>query len=208
MIFPRSAFLILSVLGLAALTLPVAGCLSQPHPNKTSFALEAVDDRAAGSDTLKRRTLLAATVTAAAGFDNRGLVYKIGPERYETDFYNEFMAPPSRLLADEAAQYLDRHSSKVRAVKSPGLVIADFGLETYLEAIYGDFTVSPPEAVIAIRFTVNDLRPANTRVLLDKTYRHSRPFGRQDPAHLVAAFNESLTAILAELKKDIDRTIR
>ena len=203
-IFP--AFLVLIMAGLIC---PLAGCLSQPHPNKVSFALEAGGDEGAVPKTpLKRRTLLAATVTAAAGFDNRGLVYKVGPEQYESDFYNEFAAPPARLLADQAAQYLDRRSLKVRAVKSPGLVIAEFGLETYLEAIYGDFTVDPPEAVIAIRFTLNDLRPVAPRVLLDGTYRQRRPLAAKDPVSLVTAMNEALSAILADLRRDIDKAIR
>jgi len=186
-----------------------SACLSQPHPVKNVYGLMAAS---AETEVVKRpenrRTLLVGTVTAAAGFDNRALVYRVGEDRFETDFYNEFLAPPARLLADQTAQYLDDRSRRVRVVKTPGLVIAHYGLETYLECLYGDFTVEPPVAVLGIRFAVNDLRGSQARILMDETYRQTVPLTAKGPDALVAAMNEGLNLILADLNRDLEKNIR
>ena len=192
---------------LAAALLLLTACLTQAHPQKNYFTLE-VRPPETRVDTAKRRTLLVGTVSAAAGYDNRGLVYRVGPDKFESDFYNEFLAPPARLLADQCAQYLDASSRRVRAVKTPGLALADYGLETYLETMHGDFTTGPPQAVLAIRFTVNDMRRAPTRVLLDKTYRYTAPMAAKTPEAMVTALSGCLESILAELSGDLDKAVR
>lgn len=197
----------ISLVLLAAATVALTACLTKAHPQKNYFALDARPPEIQAGQA-KRRTLLVGTVAAAAGYDNRSLVYRIGPDQFDTDFYNEFMAPPARLLADQTAQYLDAANRRVRPVKTPGLVLAEYGLETYLETIHGDFTVDPPEAVIAIRFTVNDLRRAPAAVLLDKTYSYSTSMADKTPAGLITALNACLEAILAELNGDIEKLIR
>ena len=192
---------------LAAVVLASA-CLSQPHPVKNVYGLMAEPADQAAQRPANRRTLLVGTVTAAAGFDNRALVYRVGEDRFETDFYNEFLAPPARLLADQTAQYLDDRSRRVRVVKTPGLVIAHYGLETYLECLYGDFTVEPPVAVLGIRFAVNDLRGSQPRILIDVTYRQTVPLAAKGPDALVAAMNEGLNLILTDLNLDLEKNIK
>ena len=192
---------------LAAAVLTLTACLSQAHPKKNYFTLDARPPETR-ADTAKRRTMLVGTVSAAAGYDNRGLVYRVGPGQFDTDFYNEFIAPPARLLADQCAQYLDAASRRVRVVKTPGLTLAEFGLETYLETMHGDFTTQPPQGVLVIRFTVNDLRRSPTRVLLDRTYRSSVPLAAKTPEALVTALSACLESILAELSGDIDKAVR
>ncbi len=189
-----------------AAALALSACLSQPHPVKNQYRLSAEPEKSA--TRTDRRTLLVGAVTVAAGYDNRGLVYRVGPERVEADFYNEFVAPPARLLADQTAQYLDQANNRVRVVKTPGLTLAQFGLETYLEYLHGDFTVDPPRAEIGIRFTLNDLRGSTTRVIFDKTYRRSSPLAERSPAALVAGLSECLREVLAELNRDIEKNVR
>ena len=197
-----------TMIPLLAATLMLSACLAQPHPQKNIFSLSPILDEAQAPRPVKRRTLLVGTASAAAGFDNRALVYRVGPDQFESDFYNEFLAPPPRLLVDLATQYLDARNAKVRAVKTPGLTLADFGLETYLESLYGDFTVNQPQAVVKVKYTLNDLRGARPRILLDKTYQAERPFGDRSPAGLVAALNDGLDQILAELNRDIEKAAR
>jgi hypothetical protein len=155
-----------------------------------------------------QRTLLIGAVTAAAGGDGRALIYRLGDDRYESDFYNAFVAPPVRLLADAEAQHLNRASRRLRVVVSPGLTLADFGLETYVEALYGDYRPTPPLAVLNLRFTLNDLRPARPRVMLDKTYYCARPLEDATPDGLVAALSLCLTDSLDRLARELDDAAR
>jgi len=191
------------------LALSLAACLGQPHPVKNRFILtlpaaaplEAVN--AAG-----RRTLLLGAVTAAPAYDGRALLYRLGPDRYESDFYNEFLAPPTRLLAEAAADRLTRSGRRLRVTTAPGLVIADYGLEAHIQDLYGDFRLDPPRAVLTLRFTLSDLQPAAPRVALDRLYPCQRALpGRGGAAELVAAYGLCLADILDELAGDLDQAI-
>ena len=90
-----------------ALSLMTA-CLGQPHPVKNRFILAVPEASPSAVDAAGRRTLLLGAVTAAPAYEGRALVYRLGPDRYESDFYNEFLAPPTRLLAEVAADRLTR----------------------------------------------------------------------------------------------------
>lgn len=195
----------LKIIVLSALML-LSACLSQPHPAKNQYALKAKPPEAGDKTRADRRTLMIGIVSAAAGFDNRGLVYRVGPERFERDFYNEFMAPPARLLADQTSQYLDQANPRFRVVKSPGLALAQYGLETYLEGIYGDYTVNPPQATLKIRYTLNDLRGGSPKVVWDKTYQRAAIMSDKTPDALIEALGAALSDILNELNRDIGKT--
>lgn len=199
---------IMALMMTAVCLLPLTACLAKPHPQKNIFTLTAATPAGPESLPAKRRTLLVGTVSVASGFDNRALIYRIGPNQIEEDFYNEFAAPPARLVADQASQFLDRASKRLRVIKTPGLVIADYGLETYLEEISGDFTQNPPQARLSIRFTMNDLRGSTARVLTERTYSGQKPLADRRPEALVAALGECLTEILAELNHDLNKAVR
>jgi len=190
-----------------ALSLMTA-CLGQPHPVKNRFSLAVPEASPAAVNAAGRRTLILGAVTAAPAYDGRGLVYRLGPDRYESDFYNEFLAPPTRLLAEAAADHLTRASRRLRVAAVPGLAVADFGLETHIQELYGDFSLAPPRAVLTLRFTLNDLRPAAAKVIWDRLYPCRRPLPeRAGAADLVAAYGLCLGDILDELALDLDRAI-
>ena len=192
---------------LAALGLMTA-CLGQPHPVKNRFSLAAPEHPEAAGNAAGRRTLLLGAVTAAPAYDGRALIYRLGPNRYESDFYNEFLAPPTRLLAEVAAGSLTMASKRLRVVTAPGLAVADFGLETHIQDLYGDFRHTPPRAVLTLRFTLNDLRPTVTKVVLDRLYLCERPLAEDGgPTGLVAAYGLCLADIMAELARDLDQAV-
>ena len=196
-----------AVLLLAALSL-TAACLGQPHPVKNRYNLAAPEAPGASVNAGGRRTLLLGAVTAAPAFDGRALIYRLGPDRYESDFYNEFLAPPARLLAEAAADRLTRLSKRLRVVAVPGLTVADFGLEAHIQDLYGDYRAVPPRAVLTLRFTLNDLRPTTAKVILDRLYPCERPLAEgSGAAALVEAYGFCLAEILAALAQDLDRAI-
>ena len=196
-----------SLLYVMAIMVCLVGCVSQPNPEKNFFIL-TVPQAASDINNPARRTLLVGTASAASGYDNQGLVYRVGPDKYQQDFYNDFMAPPARLLMDMATQYLDARNTKLRVVRTPGLILADFGLETYLENIYGDYTVEPPQAVFNIRFILNDLRGESPRVVFDNNYQRKIPIMGKGPASLVEALNNGLVEVMAELNHEVEQSVR
>ncbi len=195
-----------ALMAAALALLASAGCFSQPYPQKNYFSLRAELPPATEARPAGRRTLLLGSVTAAAGFEDRSLVYRVGPNQFEADFYNELVAAPARLLADLAAQYLDGANSKLRVLRSPGQGLADFGLEIYLESMYGDLTAPEPAAAVNVRFALGDLRPARPRALLTKTYHCRRALTDKGSPALAAGLNACVNDILAELNQDIEGT--
>ena len=197
----RFAFFLMSALMTAA-------CLGQPHPVKSRFTLAAPEYQGPAVDAAGRRTLLLGAVTAAPACEGRALIYRLGPDRYESDFYNEFLAPPARLLAEAAADRLTRAGRNLRVAASPGLAVADFGLEAHIQELYGDFHRTPPRAVLTLRFTLTDLRPAAAVVLMDRLYPCVRPLaGEGGAAGLVEAYGLCLDEILTELARDLDKAV-
>jgi uncharacterized lipoprotein YmbA len=201
---PQKLLMLIAALALAALP----GCFSQPYPQKNYYSLQAELPKASVLHPAKPYTLVLGAVSAASGFEDRFLVYRIGPNQFETDFYNELVAAPARLLADLAAQHLDNINSKLWVVKNPGMKLADFGLEIYLEGLYGDFSQKEASAVVDIRFTLNDLRPSQARVLMDKSYHCGRVIEERKPDVLAGALNVCVNDILTEIKQDFERVIR
>jgi hypothetical protein len=192
------------------LALSLLACLGQPHPVKNRFVL-ALPAAAPGEavNAAGRLTLLLGAVTAAPPYDGRALLYRLGPDRYESDFYNEFLAPPTRLLAEAAADRLTLASRLFRVTTVPGLVVADYGLEAHILDIYGDFRQRPPRAVLNLRFTLSDLKPAPPRVALDRFYPCERALPeRGGAADLVAAYGLCLTDIMEVLARDLDSAVR
>ena len=197
--FGPVVFLVLSLTG---------ACLGQPHPVKNRFTLAAPEAPGTVFNAAGRRTLLLGSVTAAPAYDGRGLVYRLGPDRYESDFYNEFLAPPTRLLAEAAAERLTWGGRRLRVVTAPGLAVADFGLEVHIQDLYGDFRANPPRAVMTLRFILSDLRPAAARAVLDRLYPCERSLPeRGEAADLVAAYGLCLADVIEELAQDLDRAI-
>ena len=186
----------------------MAACLGQPHPVKNRFILAVPDALEEAVNAAGRRTLLLGSVTAAPVYDGQALIYRLGPDRYESDFYNEFLSPPARLLVEAAAGRLTRSSKLLRVTAAPGLAVADYGLETHIQDLYGDFRLDPPRAVMTLRFTLNDLRPSKARVMLDRLYPCVRPLPeRGGPADLVAAYGLCLADTLEALARDLDQAI-
>jgi len=192
------------------LALGLAACLGQPHPVKNRYAL-ALPEAAFGEavNAAGRRTLLLGAVTASPVYDGRALWYRLGPDRYESDFYNEFLAPPTRLLAEAAADRLTRASRLFRVTTAPGLVTADYGLEIHIQDIYGDFRPDDPaRAVLNLRFVLSDLRPSAPRVALDRLYPCARSLpARGGAAGLVATYGLCLADILEEVARDLEAAV-
>ena len=186
----------------------MAACLGQPHPVKNRFNLAFPESSETAANAAGRPTMLLGAVTAAPAYDGQALVYRLGPNRYESDFYNEFLAPPARLLAEVISNRLTRTSQRLRVTTVPGLAVADYGLETHILNLYGDFHLSPPRAVMTLRFTLSDLRPTKARVILDRLYPCESPLPEKGgPADLIAAFGLCLADTLEELARELDRTI-
>jgi ABC-type uncharacterized transport system auxiliary subunit len=90
-------------------------------------------------------------------------------------------------------------------VVGPGLLVeSPFALDGSLEAIYGDYAVDPPEAVLRMRlvFTYRDPQKGQT-VLSDRTYAAGQPLRDRTRAALVEGWTQAAEKLLAEAAADL-----
>jgi ABC-type uncharacterized transport system auxiliary subunit len=214
-----------SVLAILSLAVALSGCgLSRPYPQIRSFALEALTDladrnaaalneparhgaaRSAGVARTERRLALQVLPGgAAAAYETRKLVYRIGPSELAEDFYNEFAGQPARMIADETARWLERTNPQFEAARTVGPRGADLALEVFVSAFHADFSVRPPQAEAEIRFSLSDLR-GRPKTLWAQTYRGRRPLPEESadrPADQVRGLGLTLGDVLTALDADL-----
>lgn len=187
-----------------ALMLLAAGCLSRPALVRQNFALQnppATNSVAAtNSHVLSLRS-----VDVSPLFAGRALVYRTGPNSYELDSYAGFLVAPDRALAIPIRSHL-RNSGLFADVIEPGNPVhADEFLEVHVSEFYGDFRKSePPAAVLSLRVIFFESKNfATAQVILNKEYSRRLPLKSNTAADLVAAYDQALAEIMAEVATDL-----
>jgi len=151
----RRALALLAPLALAAL-LPACS-FTRPAPVKRRFVLEPPLPTA-GART-QPHTLRIGTFGVAAPYRDRALVYRVTDLKFESDFYHEFFAAPSAMIAEATARALVASRSFTRVIP-PGVAgdEGDFLLEGFVDALYADGRVAgKAEAEVAVGFFVTRL---------------------------------------------------
>jgi cholesterol transport system auxiliary component len=194
-------------LTLGLMSLGLAGCLqlNKSYPEKQFYALE-VSRPGGASATAPGAILRVRRFAAAPQFEGRGLVYRTGEWRYESDFYHEWFIAPSALVTHQVERWLAA-SGLFRHVLDPGSALEETqALEGTIEELYGDYRdATAPKAVLALRVRLSREAAGVSRIVLDQDYRQAVTVPDESPDALVRAWNEELQAILAGLEADLRR---
>ena len=187
----------------ASAALALAACaIGKPIPQATTFGIEPPPP----TRDLARRagTLRMGKVRVAPAFAGKPLVLRVDEVRYDTDFYNAFLAEPADLLGAAMADWLDR-SGPFRTVTQPGTKTpADYALEATVTELYGDFRPGlAPTAVMTMQFTLVDLRGVTLRVALERTIGRRIPLLEATPEALARGYGVALGQILGELVPEL-----
>jgi ABC-type uncharacterized transport system auxiliary subunit len=200
---------------LLALAVVAAGCspgavLARKPVAKQRFVLQPPppvprSEPQASGEVHRAGVLRVAVVREASSFQNRGFVFRTGPDRFTSDFYNEFAAPPGTLLRDVFALWLrdgTHFASVVRGSESP----SDWVLETDLESLYADVRdpAAPPQTQIAFAVRLLDAQVARLPIRFEKRYATSEVAADRSPRALAEAWSRGLGRLLAELAADLD----
>jgi uncharacterized lipoprotein YmbA len=199
----------------AATTSLLGGCgsLKRPYPEKTLHAIHISElsgattgaSPAAAPTTLPSKLVLRVDrVNCAEPFDATTFIYQIGDSTYESDYYNGFVAPPSRLLTGEIAGYLARSSLYSTVFSGDSTADYQLRLETNVTSLCGDYrNESSPKAVVAVRFFLIDQSHGRYVVVFDKSYSQSTPISDKGPDALIKAWEAGWTQILSQLSGDL-----
>ena len=185
----------------------LAGCeaMSQPFPDKDFFAIDA------GAPTSPAAQPMAGTVRVrplriAQPYDGRTFVYKVGPSKYKTDYYNSFIASPDQLLTSELTRWLSETKPFAAVVDSAGEAAHRYVLDGIVSELYGDYTdpQKPKAAIQAKSFLLDDSR-AETAVVMQKTYREEVPLAKPGPESLAVGLGQAWRGVLTDLDADLSQ---
>jgi uncharacterized lipoprotein YmbA len=91
------------------------------------------------------------SVSVAPPFDGRSLVYRLGDQRYEKDFYNIYSAIPADMIANAERQWFNQANIFSMTVGQGNSLFPYYTLQTTINEFYGDYRVRP-EAVVSVEF--------------------------------------------------------
>jgi ABC-type uncharacterized transport system auxiliary subunit len=131
-------------------------------------------------------------------FDGKSLVYRLGDQRYEKDFYNMYSALPNEMIGNATRQWLNNAQIFSMTVGQGNSFFPYYILQTSIEEFYGDYRVRP-EAVITIEFFLTATDPQKRNPVIGKN-RYTKRVALKDntPQALVQGQQEALAQILKE----------
>jgi ABC-type uncharacterized transport system auxiliary subunit len=185
----------------ATLGLFLAGCLSKPALVGKSFAFQTppMAKPVAGNGA---GILVVPPVEVSPLFSKQALVYRIGPNEYETDPYAGFLVLPDQSLTIPIRGYLATSGLFATVVWPDSLIKPDKVLQVYVTELYGDFrNTRQPAAVLAMRVVFANF---GGDVILQKEYSRHLTIQKNTAAAVVAGWNQALGEIMGELASDLN----
>ena len=141
--------------------------------------------------------------SVAAPFDTKSLVYRLGDQKYEKDFYNAYIASPSNMFSNATRQWLDQ-SGIFRITVAQGTSFFPFyTLQATIDELYGDYR-NKPEAVVSVQFFLTVTNPnIPTPLITAKRYTQRVALANNLPQTLVLGQQRALAEILQQLEADL-----
>ncbi len=154
--------------------------------------------------TGKGATLLVKELLISPAFDSHAFVYRVSKDTYRTDFYNEFITYPARLITDEFTENLCGTALFAYPLTHQKQTI-QYRLSGKITKLYGDFqSPETPKAVLEIRLTLEQNQKNKFAAVLNKTYYFDKPVAAAGPAKLVDGWKKGLESILARFIADYE----
>jgi cholesterol transport system auxiliary component len=189
-----------------AIGLLAAGCVSRPALVRQDFVLQIppVARRAASP---VGGVLALTSCDVSPPFASQALVYRIGPNAFETDPYAGFLVTPDKTLAIAIRTWLSRSGLFTNVVEPGSTAPAEHFLEVYVNELYGDLRVpGHPQAVLSLSFVLLDAKKgAGAPALFQKEYSRRLPVDQNTADAIVAGWNQALGQILDEVVSDLQR---
>jgi uncharacterized lipoprotein YmbA len=138
------------------------------------------------------------SVSTAPPFDGKSLVYRLGDQRYEKDFYNIYSALPNEMVSNATRQWLNNAQIFSMTVGQGNSFFPYYNLQVSVEEFYGDYRVRP-EAVVTVEFFLTATDPQKRNPVIGKN-RYTRRVALKDntPQALTLGQQDALAQILKE----------
>ncbi len=198
------AALVPLALSLAAL-LAGTSCvrLRVPYPEKRLYTL-AAERGGASREQRAGEVLKVRRTRATAENEARAFLRRVEGDRYERDYYSEFLISPADLIGQATRKWLAEARLFEHVVDGKSPAVETCILESSLTALYVDETGSErPRAVLAVEYFLLATGGEVPVPILQSTYRAESPLAEGGAAEAVAGWNCALAEILARLEADL-----
>ncbi|ADU63223.1 MAG: PqiC family protein [Pseudodesulfovibrio sp.] len=136
-------------------------------------------------------------------YNTREIIYQLADGRMESDFYNLYFITPGSMLTSELRDWLAA-SGRFSHIITPGsMVVPDLILEGAVNTLYGDFSSTPPAAVMSMQFFLVDESTPDNTILFSKNYTQRIPLSQPTAQELVQALTEGTRTIFTQLESDL-----
>ncbi len=179
-----------------------AGIQTKPA-EKNYFQLQSTVPAATPNSVSSGDPLLVKNFFINPSFDSHSFVYRIEKNEYITDYYNEFINSPTRLITEKIAENL-YSSSRFTPAPTDRKQDIIYLLSGKITRLYGDFqATNAPKAVIEIRMILEKNTGKTFQVISNKTYLAEEPILSRKPAHLISGWNKGLVKIMTRFVSDL-----
>jgi cholesterol transport system auxiliary component len=181
------------------------GCVSleRSYPDTRYFVLE-VRTPEVSSGEVGNEILQVSNLRISPRYQDLSFIYRISDTGFESDFYNQFIAPPAALISEEIRKGLINTQLFKYVISASNSQAPSYVLEGTVNGIYGDFTnLNAPAAVIDLEFFLTSDLPAKPGILMQKRYVRSVPVSSRLPEALVKSWDRALEEILTALAADL-----
>lgn len=136
-------------------------------------------------------------------FDTKSLVYRLGDQQYEKDFYNAYISTPSNMFSNATRQWLDQSGIFRVTVAQGTSFFPYYTLQATVDEFYGDYR-GKPEAVVSAQFFLTVTNPKLSNPLITaKRYTQRVALADNLPQTLVLGQQRALADILQQLEADL-----
>ena len=193
----KRLLLIAIAFGLTACSLPSRGPVT---PSSWMVAPERTD---APRQARTNFWLKIGPVAVAAPFDGKSLVYRLGDQRYEKDFYNVYATIPAEMIANSERQWINNANIFSAAVGQGNSFFPYYILQTTVNEFYGDYRVRP-EAVVSVEFFLTVVNGSKVNPLIGAN-RYTKRITLKDntPEALVIGQQQALTEIFKQYEEQL-----
>lgn len=151
----------------------------------------------------KGHRLLVKELQIAAAFDSHQFIYRISPDRYVNDYYNEFIQYPARLITERLSNALGRtqfFSTRVtQDISRP-----DYRLSGKINKLYADRQdKARHQAIMEITLILEKKGENAFLPLISKTYGQEIELETTSPVELSRKWGKALEIILDQLVSDV-----
>jgi uncharacterized lipoprotein YmbA len=134
-------------------------------------------------------------VNVASPFDGKSLVYRLGDQRYEKDFYNIYATIPSEMIGNAGREWINKANIFSTALNQSNSFFPFFTLQANVSEFYGDYRIKP-EAVVTMEFYLSVANAGKANALIGSN-RYTKRVALKDntPQALVEGQQQALAEI-------------